>query len=111
MFAAETDWVFASPATLGKKPYWPDMLLRRHVLPAAERAGIRKKIGWHTFRRTVATLMIAQGANVKVVQELLGHASPSTTMNIYVQAVDDDKRAAAVMLSTLFGPLAGEAAV
>jgi integrase len=43
------DWVFASPQALGKRPYWPDAVLKRHVLPAAARAGITKKIGWTAF--------------------------------------------------------------
>jgi len=51
-YAASQDWVFASPQALGKKPYWPDAVLKRHILPAAERAGITKRIGWHSFRRT-----------------------------------------------------------
>ena len=41
------DWVFASPFRPGQKPYWPDAVLKRHVYPAAERAGITKRIGWH----------------------------------------------------------------
>jgi hypothetical protein len=32
------------------KPYWPDTVFKRHVLPAAARARIVKKIGWHSFR-------------------------------------------------------------
>ena len=37
--------MFASPMSFGKLPYWPDMLLRRHILPAAKRLGILKRIG------------------------------------------------------------------
>lgn len=40
------NWVFASPQALGRKPFWPDAVLKRHVLPAAERAGITKGIGY-----------------------------------------------------------------
>lgn len=47
-YPALGDWVFASPLSFGKLPYWPDMLLRRHILPAAKRLGIHKRIGWHT---------------------------------------------------------------
>ena len=46
------DWVWASSATLGVKPYWPDAVLKRHRLPAADRAGVVKRIGWQSFRRT-----------------------------------------------------------
>jgi hypothetical protein len=43
------DWVFASPQALGTKPYWPDAVLKRHILPAAERAEITRKIGGTAF--------------------------------------------------------------
>ena len=81
------DWVFASPQALGQKPYWPDAVLKRHVLPAAERAGIAKRIGWHTFRRTVATLLLSSGASVKTTQELMRHASPDVAVGIYAKAL------------------------
>jgi integrase len=88
------DWVFASPISFGKLPYWPDMLLRRHILPAAKRLGIQKRIGWHTFRRTAASLLMASGASVKVSQELMRHATSGITLELYSQAVDLDKRQA-----------------
>ena len=43
------DWVFASPMMKGKQPFVPDMILKRHIRPALERAKIDKHIGWHTF--------------------------------------------------------------
>jgi site-specific recombinase XerD len=58
-------------------------VLKRHVLPAAERAGIVKHIGWHSFRRTLATLLQSSGASVKTTQELLWHSSPAMTLGIY----------------------------
>jgi integrase len=80
------DWIFASPHNLGKHPFWPDVLLQKIIRPAAIRAGINKKIGWHTFRHTFSTLLIANGENVKVVQELMRHASSRCTLEVYSQA-------------------------
>lgn len=88
------DWIFASPGVNGQKPYWPEMLLRRHVRPAARRAGIQKNVGWHTFRRTYATLLKANGEDVKVTQELMRHANSMITLDIYAQAVTPAKREA-----------------
>jgi site-specific recombinase XerD len=58
------------------------------------RAGIRKKIVWHTFRHTYSTLLIANGENVKVVQGLMRHASSRFTLEIYSQAQIIAKRQA-----------------
>jgi integrase len=43
------DWIFASPHTDGRHPFWADAVLQRVIRPAALRAGIRKVIGWHSF--------------------------------------------------------------
>ncbi|RXT07853.1 tyrosine-type recombinase/integrase [Ammoniphilus sp. CFH 90114] len=59
------------------------------------------KLSPHKLRHTFATLLLQNGANIKVVQELLGHENISTT-NIYVHAVDREKEAAISSLNQLF---------
>jgi len=93
-YGQPNDWVFAGPHTQGRNPYWPGILLLRVIRPAAARAGIRKRIGWHTFRHTFATLLMANGENVKVVQELMRHANCRCTLEIYSQARTQAKREA-----------------
>jgi integrase len=88
------DWIFASPHTDGRQPYWPGTLYRAYLGPAAKAAGIPGKIGWHTFRHTFATLLKANGEDVKTVQELLRHANSTVTMNVYAQGVTELKRKA-----------------
>jgi integrase/recombinase XerD len=59
----------------------------------AEKAGIRKKISPHTFRHSFATHLVKYGADLRAVQELLGHVSITTT-EIYTHLDTDDLRKA-----------------
>jgi integrase len=88
------DWIFASPEMRGKQPYGPENILRRHIRPAAEQCGIKKPIGWHTFRHSYATHLKANGEDVKVVQESLRHANSRITLDTYTQALTPAKREA-----------------
>jgi integrase len=49
-YSQPEDWVFASPAVRGKRPYWGQCLMRTIIRPAAAKIGITQQIGWHTFR-------------------------------------------------------------
>jgi integrase len=101
-YPSDEDWVFASPAKEGKAPVWLDVVMQRYIKPAALKAGIAKRIGWHTFRRSLASILAAEGENVKVVQELLRHANASITMELYQQAGADAKRQAQEHIGGLF---------
>jgi len=100
----EDDWVFASQLRHGRKPYWGPVILRKYIQPAAKRLGINKRIGWHTFRRTYATLLRSFGAEFKVTQELMRHSSLRSTLEIYAQALGPAKRAAQAAVVSLFIP-------
>lgn len=99
-FSRSEDWLFASPHSNGRLPYWPGAFYRAHILPAAEQLGIQG-IGWHTFRRTYATFLKANGEDVKTVQELLRHANSLVTMNLYAQAITQNKRDAQSRIVTM----------
>jgi integrase len=68
------------------------MLLDRAHLP---------HMRFHDLRHSCATLLLAQGVPVKVVQEILGHTDPHVTLGIYQHVVMEDRRQAATIMDGL----------
>ena len=74
-------------------PLRESKVLTTVLQPAAERAGLGR-VTWHQFRHIHSSLLNDLNVPVKIAQEQLGHASISTTLNIYTHAVDASHRKA-----------------
>jgi integrase len=67
-----------------------------------QRAGL-PEIRFHDLRHTCATLLLRQGVNSMFVQELLGHADISLTLNVYIHVLPDMGDAAAGAMDAAIG--------
>ena len=79
----------------------PD-LVEKTCRRAAQAAGI-PSFHFHMLRHTYTTNLLRGGASPRDVQELLGHAELSTTMNVYAHSNEEEKRRAACLLDQLDG--------
>ena len=91
LYYSDDDYLFPSIAKNGSQPIQPDMILKRHIRPALERIGVKKRIGWHSFRHGLATMLRQQGVDIKTAQELLRHANSRITLDIYIMLLDMKK--------------------
>lgn len=74
---SDVPWVFVSRAgqQLTREMLW--ILVKKYV----KRAGLNPKVSPHTLRHSFATHLLSGGADLRTVQELLGHANIRTTQN------------------------------
>jgi integron integrase len=112
---AEWAWQYAFPAaSLSRDPragvwrrhHLGERGVQKAVRSAVLRAGLDKPVSCHTFRHCFATHLLAAGADIRTVQEQLGHSDVRTTQ-IYTHVLGKGSSAVISPLSRL--PIGGEA--
>ena len=106
--AMETQWQYVFPSKkrsidprLGaeRRHHVLESGLQKAVKRAANMAGIDKRVTCHTLRHSFATTMLENGINIRMLQELMGHADVKTTER-YTHVMDKD-------ISRITSPLEG----
>ena len=98
--SADNDYVFTNTK---KQQIQHDSIAKAHKLVCIK-ANI-KPVTFHCLRHTFATRAIESGVDYRTVSEILGHAKPSTTINLYVHSTNDTKRQAMDKISELISVL------
>ncbi len=93
----EKGYIFCNPFGQVYDPRVYDDLYKRTL----KAAGL-EKINFHALRHTFATRALEAGMDIKVLSTLLGHAQPSTTLNLYGHALPDHKKASMKKMSGFY---------
>lgn len=94
-----TGWVFTR--TRGEGPLTMSIICKAWR-KLATRAGVRA-VRFHDLRHTTATLMLAEGIDVRTVADVLGHADVATTLRTYVHTTEGSARRAALVMGEALG--------
>ncbi len=105
------DWLFPSPPRRGLHAGVAQSggavhrsSLQSAFARAVAKSGIRKHAHVHTLRHSFATHLLEDGVNLRIIQAILGHASPKTTA-VYTHLTDEVRTAALVPINRLMKDL------
>jgi len=110
-YPGEDDWVFPSLRKQGKQPREGAIAAADYLRPAAIKAGVIPegfvgRFGWHNFRHSIASSLINDGENVKVVQSILRHSRVEVTLNLYCHSASAEGLKAQERFATALRPRA-----
>lgn len=102
-------WFFPAPGRGGQseptahKPM-PVASVQMAFKEALTKAGVHKRASVHTLRHSYATHLLEQGVDLRIIQQILGHANPQTTM-VYTQLTEPALKPATDIINRLMADL------
>jgi integrase len=94
LYPGNEDFVFSRLRLKGRKPPAANTLVAGYLRVAARKAGVvapPRTFGFHTFRRTLASVLVKMKVDVKTVQEILRPQNLKTTLEIYARSMSEDR--------------------
>lgn len=84
-----------------RRRWWSQAVAAAELFPRTVRGEVAYEFKLHELRHTAASLAIQAGANIKALQNMLGHASASLTLDRYGHLYESDVEAVGVAINTL----------
>jgi integrase len=100
-YSREPMFLFPGLAGVPMRP----MAVTERLRQLCRRAGIAGVQPVHGWRHATASLLIASGTDVKTTQARLGHSTPTITLQLYTDVVDERDRAAGERLASYLTPV------
>jgi site-specific recombinase XerD len=104
-----SQWLFPAPGRSGRgettaeKPL-PVASVQIAFKEALAKARVHKRASVHTLRHSYATHLLEQGVDLRIIQQILGHATPQTTM-LYTQLTEPALQPATAIINRLMADL------
>ena len=91
-------------STQAGRPVSQGYILDGKLYPLLDKMKIPRH-GFHAFRHTATSLLIEEGVPIPLVQAIVGHANPETTLGIYAHVIRPEHREAMQKLSNTLCPV------
>ncbi len=88
--------------------YWSDSDHHKAYKSLLKKAGLPASLRFHDLRHSAATILLAMGVNMKLIQQRMGHSDVKITLGLYAHVTDSMQEQLVEMLNEHFKRVSGE---